>query len=242
MPQSSHHRETRRSWRRAAAGPVAALLLATAATLAATAPAQAATDARPRPAPQVTLTSPGEGAILVSVCAVRLTADASTRVGTIDRVEFYVNDQFVGSDAHAPYAIDVPPSHPALRGTARHTTFARVVTVSPAATADSRTVNFGHAPPPPAAMVIACPSGVKVAEGGSTSMTFVSVCGSTPGLILTVTGDPGVSVTPTVSPPGNQEHRITVSAAPGSAGAVARITATPDTGSCMPGNATVTVS
>lgn len=227
----------RRIWRQVAAGAVAAVVLATGGTTVATGPAHATTADRST----VVLTSPTEGALLVSVCAVRLTADAKAQVGTIDRVEFYVNGEFVGSDARAPYEVDVPPTHRALRGSARHTAFARVVTVSPSTTADSRAVNFGQVPPPPALMVIACPSRAQVPEGGSTTLTFVTVCADTPGLILTVTGDAGISVTPTVSPPGNREHRVTVSAAPGSAGAVARITATADPGGCMPATAVVTV-
>jgi hypothetical protein len=98
------------------------------------------TDPGPGPAPEVTLTSPRNGSVLVSVCPVRLTADASTRAGRVDRVEFYINDQLVDSDNSAPYGIDVPPDHPALRGSGtfpRHTAFARVVTAAPAATADS---------------------------------------------------------------------------------------------------------
>ncbi len=194
------------------------------------------------PTAKVALTSPTDGSVLVSVCAVRLTAEAQAQVGTIARVEFHINGQLVGSDTTAPYAIDVPPSHPALLGGTRHTAFARVVTLSPAATADSQTATFSHVPPPPALMVVACPSQVKVPAGGSTTVTFVTVCSDTPGLHLAVIGDPGITITPTVSPPGSREHQITVSAAPGSAGATARITANVDTGSCLPASATVTVS
>ncbi|MDG4797457.1 cellulose binding domain-containing protein [Micromonospora sp. WMMD1082] len=180
----------------------------------------------PGPAPEVTLTSPTDGSNLVSVCTVRLTADARAGSGTLDRVEFYLNDTLVGSDTSAPYEIDVPPGHPAFAGATRHTAFARVVTTAPVATADSPAVSFALVPPPPALMVIACPSRLDVPEGGSTTMAFVTTaCAATPGLTLTVTGDTGISVSPTVFPPGNRENRITVSAAPGSAGASARITA-----------------
>ncbi|ROO52130.1 cellulose binding domain-containing protein [Micromonospora sp. Llam0] len=200
----------------------------------------------PEPSPEVTLTSPIDGSLLVPVCAVRMTADASTDVGTIDRVEFYINDILVGSDSSAPYGIDVPPDHPALRvgspNIPRHTAFARVLTVAPAASADSPMVGFTPAPIPPALMVIACPSRVEVPEGGTAIVTFVlAACAATPALTLTVTGDPGVSVTPTVTRPGSPEHPVTITAAPGSVGAVARVTATADTGSCMPATATVTV-
>ncbi|MFV2083552.1 cellulose binding domain-containing protein [Micromonospora sp. LOL_021] len=201
----------------------------------------------PGPAPEVTLTSPVDNSYLVSVCAIRMTADASTKTGTIERVEFHINNQLVGSDTTAPYGIDVPPDHPALRdgdtsdGFPRHTAFARVVTVSPADTADSATITFSQAAPPPALMVIACPSQVEVSAGGSATMTFVTVCAAAPALHLTVTGDPGVSVTPTVTRPGSTEHPVTITAAPGSAGAVAQVRATADTGSCLPATATVTV-
>lgn len=188
------------------------------------------------------MTSPIDGSNLVSVCAIRLTADASTPVGTIDRVEFHLNNQLVGSDTSAPYGIDVPPDHPALRGSARHGVFARVVTVSPAATADSAPVGFMLVAPPPALMVIACPSSVQVPAGGSATMEFtLRACGATPGLNLTVTGDAGIRVTPLVLPPGSREHRIIITADPGTAGAVARITANPDSGHCMPASAQITV-
>jgi hypothetical protein len=203
------------------------------------------TDPGPGPAPEVTLTSPRNGSVLVSVCPVRLTADASTRAGRVDRVEFYINDQLVDSDNSAPYGIDVPPDHPALRGSGtfpRHTAFARVVTAAPAATADSPKAEFMQAAPPPAAMVIACPSQLQVPAGGTTTMTFsMASCTPTSGLNLTVAGDAGISVTPTVLPPGSREHQVTVTAAAGSEGAVARITATADTVSCMPATAQVTV-
>ncbi|WP_341717527.1 cellulose binding domain-containing protein [Micromonospora sp. FIMYZ51] len=199
-------------------------------------------DETPQPAPKVALTSPTEGAVLVSVCAVRLTAEATVQVGTIDRVEFYLNDQLVGSDAQAPYEINIPPSHPALTSSGPHTAFARVVTASPAASADSPVVSFAYAPPPPALMVIPCPSQVEVAEGSSTTITFVTICSGTPGLRFTVTGHAGVSVTPTYSPPGAREHQVTVSAAHGSGGARALINATTDTPNCSPASALVTVS
>lgn len=222
------------------AGVAAAVVLAAAGAL----PGGPA-HAQPRPAPQVALTSPTDGGYVMSVCAVRLTADASTRVGRIQRVEFYVNDQLVGTDPSAPYGIEVPPTHPALRpgggSMPRHTAFARVVTAFPTATADSAKVTFTQAPPPPALMVVACPSQVQVPEGGSTTMAFVTVCADTPGLTLTVTGDPRIRVTPMASPPGDREHRITVLAAPGSAGATARVSASADSGGCMPGSAAVTV-
>jgi hypothetical protein len=99
-----------------------------------------------------------------------------------------------------------------------------------------------QAAPPPAAMVIACPSQLQVPAGGTTTMTFsMASCTPTSGLNLTVTGDAGISVTPTVLPPGSREHQVTVTAAAGSEGAVARITATADTVSCMPATAQVTV-
>ncbi|MFV2017814.1 cellulose binding domain-containing protein [Micromonospora sp. LOL_023] len=200
------------------------------------------TDPGPDPQPTVALTSPTDGSQLMSVCTLRLTADASTRVGTIDRVEFHLNNQLVGSDTSAPYGIDVPPDHPALRGSPQHTAFARVVTVAPAATADSAPVGFTQVTPPPALMVIACPSSVQVPAGGSATMYFtLRACSATPGLGLTVTADAGISVTPLVLPPGSWERRITITAAPGNAGTVARITATTDSGSCMPATARVTI-
>ncbi|WFE25300.1 cellulose binding domain-containing protein [Solwaraspora sp. WMMD791] len=199
----------------------------------------------PEPAPEVTLTSPLDGSYVAGLCAVRMTADATTNVGTIDRVEFYINDILVGSDSSAPYGIDVPPDHPALRTGSptvpRHTAYARVVTVAPAATADSPKVGFTPAPIPPALMVVACPSQVQVPAGGTTTMVFtLAACTATAGLTLTVTGDPRITVSPLVLPAGTRERQVTVTAAVGSEGATARITATADT-SCLPGSAQVTV-
>ncbi|MDG4763449.1 cellulose binding domain-containing protein [Solwaraspora sp. WMMD406] len=204
------------------------------------------TDPGPGPAPEVTLTSPLDGSYVPAVCAIQMTAEASTTTGTIARVEFYINNHLVGSDTTAPYGISVPQDHPALRDgnttIPRHTAFARVVTVSPAATADSAPVGFTPAPMPPALMVVACPSRVNVPEGGTATVTFVvTACAATPALHLTVTGEPGVTVTPTVTRPGSREHPITITAAPGSAGAVAQVTARPDNSSCMPATAQVTV-
>ncbi len=124
-----------RPWRRAAA-IAAALVVAVGGATVAGGQAQAGAAPHGRVAalagPQVALTSPTSGSYLVSVCAVRLAAEASTQSGTIARVEFFVNSQLVGSDARAPYGVDVPPGHPAFGSGVsglRHAAFARVVTV-----------------------------------------------------------------------------------------------------------------
>jgi len=259
-PRTDARRRVQRSrWRMAASTATAVVLAATGAATAG-GPAQAQADcltvrtqasaACDGPsgrdlAPTVVLTSPTDGSALPSVCAVRLTAEVSAGTGTVDRVEFHVNGHLVGGDDSAPYGIDVPPGHPAFGGggPAPHTAFARVVTTSPAATADSPAVSFRWAPLPPALLTVACPSRVQVPEGGSATVTFVTICWATPGLNLTVAGDSRVSVTPASSPPGTREHHVTVTAAPGSAGAVARITATAQASpyGCLPASTLVTV-
>ncbi|QOC92259.1 Ig-like domain-containing protein [Micromonospora craniellae] len=242
-PRIANQPGRHRRWWWAAGSSMAALVLAATGVSVTAAPATAG----PGLAPEVTLTSPTNNSSVVSVCSVRLTADARARIGIVDRVEFHVNDVFVGSDTSAPYELDVPPGHPAFRngdgsGMPRHRAVARVVTVAPAATADSPTVKLSLVPPPPALMVIACPSGIRVPEGGSTTTSFVTTaCATTPGLTLTVTGDAGISVTPSAFPPGSRENWVTVSAAPGSIGAITRITATSNGASCLSASATVTV-
>ncbi|MDG4828607.1 cellulose binding domain-containing protein [Solwaraspora sp. WMMD1047] len=194
------------------------------------------------PAPQVTLTAPVERSGNPSVCALPMTAAVEPGTATVDRVEFYLNGQLVGADGNAPYGIEVPADHPAFNtiNPYLHTAFARVVTTS-SATADSPTTTFQRAVHPPALMAISCQPRVEVVEGGTATAVFVTACSGTPDLRLTVTGDAGISV-PDLSTPGTREHRITVTAAPGSAGATARITATPEPTGCMPASTQVVVT
>jgi hypothetical protein len=194
------------------------------------------------PAPQVTLTAPAERSGNPAVCALPMTAEVEPTDAEVDRVEFYVNGQLVGADGSAPYGIEVPANHQAFNTPSpyQHTAFARVVTTS-SATADSPTTTFQRAMHPPALMAISCQPRVEVVEGGTATAIFVTACLGTPDLRLTVTGDAGISV-PDLSSPGTREHRITVTAAPGSAGATARVTATPEPTGCMAASTQVVVT
>ncbi|WEM43695.1 Ig-like domain-containing protein [Photobacterium sp. DA100] len=53
--------------------------------------------------PNVTLTSPGAGSVFDEGDTVTFSADASSEHGSIERVEFYLNDAVIGSDSSAPY-------------------------------------------------------------------------------------------------------------------------------------------
>jgi hypothetical protein len=73
--------------------------------------------------PTVALAYPVEGTQIVAGTAVEIRAEAADDVG-IDRVDFYVNDQLVGSDNVAPYAFLYQT--PTLSGEAQPLTFAAV--------------------------------------------------------------------------------------------------------------------
>ena len=55
--------------------------------------------------PQVSLTSPENGATYVEGDSVLLRANASDEDGAVSKVEFYVNNALAGSDATAPYSL-----------------------------------------------------------------------------------------------------------------------------------------
>ena len=55
--------------------------------------------------PQVSLTSPGNGATYTEGDSVLLRANASDEDGSVSKVEFYVNNALAGSDATAPYSL-----------------------------------------------------------------------------------------------------------------------------------------
>ncbi|WP_193166292.1 glycosyl hydrolase family 18 protein [Microbulbifer hainanensis] len=57
-------------------------------------------------APQVTLTSPADGAQFTTGDAIALSADASDADGAIASVEFFVDGNSVGTDATAPYSVN----------------------------------------------------------------------------------------------------------------------------------------
>src|SRR5690606_17910517 len=57
----------------------------------------------PNERPATTLTSPAEGSLIADFSDILLTADSQDLDGSVAKVEFYVNDAFVGEDAAAPY-------------------------------------------------------------------------------------------------------------------------------------------
>ena len=177
--------------------------------------------AEPNEPPVVALTAPVDGQGF-SVCPVILTADASDPDGSVDRVEFYVDGVLVGTDATAPYAIEVSTG---LSGSFEHTAFARAVDDGGAGT-DSAEVGFLLLPPPPSVELVACNPPGEIAAGTSAEILYKLTASLAVQVTLTVTGDPGISVAPTsftMSPPGT---RVVVTAAPGSSGSTATITAT----------------
>ncbi len=191
--------------------------------------------------PTVTLTTPIDGATLLYPCPIVLTAEASALGGKVDRVEFYVDDVLVGTDDTAPYELETPSS---AHFGVNHTAFARVYDRSdPPRSADSETVEFVVAPPPPANMIIACQREVEVPEGGSGTVRFHLSANATVPATLEVTGPGAAGVT--VEPEafdldGMAGHEVVVRAAPGSAGTTATITASAE--GFLPTSVTVTVT
>lgn len=185
-------------------------------------------DGEPTPSepPTVTLTSPADGSNVLYPCPVVLSAEASAPGGEVDRVEFYVDDTLVGSDDTAPYEIEVPSGQFYY---STHTAFARVYdSADPPRTADSEPAQFLVLVPPPALMIIACDRDIEVPAGGTGKARFHLSANDTVPTTLTV-GGPGASAI-TVEPDsfeldGMAGHEVTITAAPGSAGATATITA-----------------
>jgi hypothetical protein len=176
----------------------------------------------PNEPPVVALTAPVDGQGFNSVCPVVLAADASDPDGSVDRVEFYVDGVLVGTDATAPYAVEVATG---LSGVFEHAAFARAVDDGGAST-DSAEVDFLLLPPPPSVELVACNPPGEIAAGTSAEILYNLTASLAVSVTLTVTGDPGISVAPTsftLSPPGT---RVVVTAAPGSSGSSATITAT----------------
>jgi hypothetical protein len=178
--------------------------------------------------PEVTLTGPAGGAGIVESCPVTLAAEAADPDGAVDRVEFYLNDVLVGTDQAAPYRVEVPPgaAGPLVSGDNR--AYARAVDDgAPALSTDSEVVTFALRPPPPAVMVIACTPALVVEAGGVASVTYLlTAAGTTVPVDLAVTGDAGaVTVSPASFAVDSAGQQVTVTAAPGSAGATATIVA-----------------
>lgn len=194
--------------------------------------------------PDVTLTSPADGAGIASLCPVPLAALAVDPDGAVERVEFYVNDQLVGTDHTAPYQVDVASHDPALAGGPDNTVQARAYDHDdPPQVGVSPLVTFDMLPIPPALLIVSCTPELAVPEGGSAVAVFADGCLAPSPVELTVAGDLGITVSPTSYLPAQDGFgdRVTVTAAPGTAGATATITAQGDEG-CLPASATVTVT
>jgi hypothetical protein len=175
----------------------------------------------PNEPPVVALTAPADGQGLNASCPVFLTADASDPDGSVDLVEFYVDGVLVGSDATAPYAFEVESG---LSNAIEHTAFARAIDDGGAST-DSAESGFLRLPPPPSLQLVACNPPGEIAAGTSEEIHYSKTIGGSAEVTLTVTGDPGISVSPTSFTLTTGTH-VVVTAAPGSSGSVATITAT----------------
>jgi len=187
--------------------------------------------------PTVTLTTSNSS---IPPCPFVLAAEATDPDG-IDRVEFYFNDRLVGTDDTYPYKVKLP----SVPGQARATFFARAYdNGTPQLSGDSpvvvRDILIGDPVP---GIILACESSVQVAAGTSEEVRFLVSAPPTDPVTLTVTGDPGVTVSPTsaVPEPGHPGGvlDVTVTADADAAGAVATITAT--SGTLQPGSLQVTV-
>ena len=194
--------------------------------------------------PTITLTSPQPDSIAVLPGTIRIAAEASDPDGAIQEVQFFIDDTQVGTDSEAPYEVTVPTPVPTSgwQGTA----WARAVDDgSPPLTADSERARFFVVTVPPLA-IIAEPASLTVPEGGSATFNLrLSAPGAGAGVDLTVSGTADVTVSPTsvIFGPDHTEQEITVTAAPGSAGGTATITAAADPSQLIsPAQVTVTVT
>jgi hypothetical protein len=142
--------------------------------------------------PEVTLTSPQAGFFDALGCAVRFAAEASDPDGTVDRVEFYANGVLIGTDDAAPYEIE-HASNPLRHGD--NTAQARVFDDgNPSLHADSQTVTFQLATPPPGGPPVECRSGIPPAPPVVTltrpSSSLVGVVSPCPFVLSADANDP----------------------------------------------------
>lgn len=89
----------------------------------------------PNVAPVVAITSPSNGAAIITGSTVNITADATDANGTITGVQFFLDGVSIGTDATSPYSA----SYVAVAGA--HTLYA-VATDSDCANTTSSTINF----------------------------------------------------------------------------------------------------
>jgi cellulose 1,4-beta-cellobiosidase len=191
--------------------------------------------------PTVTLTSPTPGTIVTRPGTLRMAATAADPDGAVTVVQFFVNETLVGTDDSAPYEVNVSTG---LFGFGATAAWARAFdNGSPPLTADTAQVPFQVVTVPPLS-IVAEPTALSVTEGGTGFFDLrLTAAGANAIVALTVTGAPGVTVSPTsvVFGPQNTTQRITVTAAPGSGGSVATVTAAADPSQQI-GTAKVTVT
>ncbi|HEU5108408.1 MAG TPA: glycoside hydrolase family 6 protein [Micromonosporaceae bacterium] len=191
--------------------------------------------------PTVTLTSPTTNTSVVRPDPVRMAATATDPDGSVTAVQFFVNEALVGTDTTAPYEVDVPTGSFPF---GRTEVWARAFdNGSPPMTGDSARVPWSPITVPPLT-IVAQPTSLSVNEGGTGTFDLrLSTPGANATAGLTVTGAPGVTVSPTsvTFNSTTQTHRITVTAAPNSGGQVATVVAAADPSQRI-GQARVTVT
>jgi hypothetical protein len=176
--------------------------------------------------PEVTLTSPAEGDAVPIPGTVVLAAEASDPDGAVDRVEFYVGEELVGTDSAAPYQVEV--STVSLGFGSRVASARAVDDGSPPLSTDSEPMTFFVVTVPPV-QVIAEPAALEIAAGGSGVVNVRLGVETTVEIEMTVTGDPGITVAPASftldSSNWSTGQDVVVSAEAGTAGATATVTA-----------------
>ncbi|HEX8627886.1 MAG TPA: glycoside hydrolase family 6 protein [Catenuloplanes sp.] len=194
----------------------------------------------PNRPPTVSISSPNGSSIVLPGPPLVLSAQAGDPDGTVEVVQFFVNDVLVGTDRTAPYEVQVA----ALPvGANSFTAFARAFDDgSPSLAADSAKLRFFVVTVPPLSIV--APAALAVTEGGTATFDLrLSAPGASAEVALTVAGAPGVTVAPASVrlDPGQPTRQITVTAAPDSGGTVATVTAAADPSQRI-GSARVTVT
>jgi hypothetical protein len=185
-------------------------------------------DPDPNEPPQVTLTRPNSSIVgVVSPCPFVLSAEAADPDGSIARVEFYVNDVLVGSDHTAPYRIEIGGLPPPRPSTIDWVAFARAYDGGvPSLSGDSAPVTFKIAIGDPIPeSIFACASSITLPAGSSEAIRFGLFTSNIQPVTLAVNGSPDITVSPTVVTPSGRLVQATLTAAPGSTGATAVITA-----------------
>jgi cellulose binding protein with CBM2 domain/Big-like domain-containing protein len=147
---------------------------------------------QPNQPPQVVMTSPADGGLVIFPGTVTLAADATDPDGAVDRVEFYLDDELAGTDDTAPYQLTVPLSIPFCSCQA----YARAFDDGdPALSADAEPVNFAVVSVPPAPYTVN-PTALEVPEGGAAAFRVQLTAPTTVSFGIRVEGDPGIAAAP----------------------------------------------